>query len=444
MTRDLLGNAIHVADAASVAKVDDFVGGFIACQARVVNILDAAAHDDSAIVNTYAAALHLFAEAPSGYANARPFLARAEASAPAANERERLWLQAVRAWADDDIGRAIALLTGIVAQHPRDLAALKLAQYLLFNLGDAPGMLRVALGCQDAAADVPYLHGMTAFAFEQCHLLRDAEAAARRAIAMQPDEPWAHHALAHVLLTEGRIAEGRAFMDSVSTTWVGLNSFMETHNWWHLALFAMEQGDDAAALALYDGHVWGVCKEYSQDQIGAVSLLARLELAGVDVGDRWQDVAAHLALRTQDQVQPFLDMQYLYGLARAGRQREADELLRNIEAFAAERAPPLTRAAWQRVAVPACRGLLAHARGDHASAVDQLGIALPRMLEIGGSHAQRELFEQVFIDALVRCGRLVGAHDLLRQRANAAPESVRLQRRLAPLARQLGVARATA
>ena len=437
MTRDLLGNAIHVADAASVAKVDDFVGGFIACQARVVNILDAAAHDDSAIVNTYAAALHLFAEAPSGYANARPFLARAEASAPAANERERLWLQAVRAWADDDIGRAIALLTGIVAQHPRDLAALKLAQYLLFNLGDAPGMLRVALGCQDAAADVPYLHGMTAFAFEQCHLLRDAEAAARRAIAMQPDEPWAHHALAHVLLTEGRIAEGRAFMDSVSTTWVGLNSFMETHNWWHLALFAMEQGDDAAALALYDGHVWGVCKEYSQDQIGAVSLLARLELAGVDVGDRWQDVAAHLALRTQDQVQPFLDMQYLYGLARAGRP-EADELMRRVEAFA-PRAPQATRAAWQRVAVPACRGLLAHARGEHAAAVDELGLALPRLLEIGGSHAQRDLFEQVFIDALARSGRLVGAFDLLRRRANAAPESTRLQRQAAPLAARLGI-----
>ena len=42
-------------------------------------------------------------------------------------------------------------------------AALKLAQYLLFNLGDAPGMLRSALGSQDAAADIPYLHCMTAF-----------------------------------------------------------------------------------------------------------------------------------------------------------------------------------------------------------------------------------------------------------------------------------------
>ena len=94
---DVLGNPVEVADAASLAAVDDFVEGFIACQARVTHILGAAAHDDSVIVQTFAAALHLFAEAPSGYANARPFLERAAASAVPANARERAWLQAVQA-----------------------------------------------------------------------------------------------------------------------------------------------------------------------------------------------------------------------------------------------------------------------------------------------------------------------------------------------------------
>jgi len=435
--RDLLGNAVQLADASSLSAVDDFIGGFIACEARVTNILAAALHDDSVIVQVFTAALHLFAEAPEGYVNARPFLDRAAASRAPASERERGWLQAVQAWADNDIGSAIALLEGIVREHPRDLAALKLAQYLLFNRGDSPGMLRLALLSEAPAADVPYWHGMTAFAFEQCHLLRDAEAAARRAIAIRRDEPWAHHALAHVMLTEGRIAEGRAFMSEMSATWIGLNSFMETHNWWHLALFAIEQGDDAAALALYDGHVWGVCKEYSQDQIGAVSLLARLELAGVDVGDRWADVSAYLAARTHDQVQPFLDLQYLYGLARAGRP-EADTLLGQVEAFAPT-APQRTRSAWQRVAVPASRGLLAHARGDHARAVDELGIALPHLLEIGGSHAQRDLFEQIYIDALVRSGQIVGAQNLLQQRARSNPQSLRLRRQLTPLYQRLGL-----
>ena len=437
MAQDLLGLAIHVADDASIAAVDDFVGGFIACEARVTNILSVADHDDSVIVQACAAALHLFAESPEGPATARPFLARAEASERPASERERRFLAAVQAWADDEVPRAIALLDEQLRSHPRDLAALKLGQYLRFNLGDAPGMLRMALVSQDAAADLPWLHGMTAFGYEQCHLLAEAERAARHAVGLLHKEPWAHHALAHVMLTQGRVAEGRAFMEEASTTWVGLNSFMETHNWWHLALFLIEQGDDGGALALYDRHVWGVCKPYSQDQIGAVSLLARLELAGIDVGDRWQDVADHLVSRTQDHVQPFLDMHYVLGLARAGR-AEADALLRQVEAFAPN-APAYAREAWQRVAVPACRGLRAHARGDVAEAVDALGQALPRLLEIGGSHAQRELFDQVYVDALLRAGRLVAAYNLLQPRATAQPESRRLQRQLVPLRSALGL-----
>ncbi|MCO5125430.1 MAG: tetratricopeptide repeat protein [Rhizobacter sp.] len=428
MTADPFGNEIHVADEASVAVVDDFIGGFVACEARVVNILGAAEHDDSVIVQACAAALHLFAESPAGAVNARPHLARAAASSVPATERERRFARAVQAWCEQDIGSAIRLLDEQLRAHPRDLASLKLAQYFCFNLGDAAAMLRLALGSHDAAADVPHLHGMTAFGYEQCHQLRAAEQSARRALEMQSKEPWAHHALAHVMLTEGRIAEGRAFMQDASALWVGLNSFMETHNWWHLALFALEQRDDAAVLALYDDHVWGVCKEYSQDQIGAVSLLARLELAGADVGDRWQDVADHLAPRTHDQTQPFLDMQYLYGLARAGRP-EADALLRAVEDFA-PRAPSLTRDAWQHVALPACRGLLAHARGEFARAAEALGEALPRLEAIGGSHAQRDLFEQIQIDALLRSGQAERAHALLRARAAASPASVRLRRLL--------------
>jgi hypothetical protein len=206
-------------------------------------------------------------------------------------------VEAVSAWVEGDLPRAIALHEEQAREHPRDLASLKLGQYHLFNLGHSPGMLRIVQPALHAAAEVPYLHGMAAFAWEQCHLLEQAEAAARRALAIQPKEPWAQHALAHVMITQGRITEGRDFMDAVSGQWTDLNSFMVTHNWWHLALFELELDHAATVLDLYDRQVWGVVKAYSQDQIGAVSLLARLEIAGVDVGDRWQDVADHLEQR---------------------------------------------------------------------------------------------------------------------------------------------------
>ena len=437
MPTDSLGNAITLQHADSAAAVNDFVEGFIASEARAIAPLSMAGTDTSPIVQAYCAALHMFAESRDAAASARPFIEQALASPIRATPREQRFVQAVKAWIDGDVPHAIALHEEQAREHPRDLASLKLGQYHLFNRGDSPGMLRLALAALPAAGDVPYLHGMLAFGWEQCHLLAQAEAAARHAIHLRRKEPWAHHALAHVMLTQGRIREGQAFLADVSSTWSGLNSFMVTHNWWHQALFALELDDPAEVLRLYDTQVWGVVKDYSQDQINAVSLLARLELAGVNVGDRWQDVGNHLAARTADQVLPFLDMQYLYGLARAGRP-EADVLMRNIEAHAAT-APPHTRDAWQRVGLVASRGLLAHARGDWQRAMDDLGQALPRLVEIGGSHAQRDLFAQVHLDALVRSRQLGGAQHLVQQAVNGQPESQRLKRQAALVYAALGL-----
>ncbi|MDH6169286.1 hypothetical protein M2282_004450 [Variovorax boronicumulans] len=437
---DSLGNPLTLDDPSRLALVDDFVMGFISTEARAVNLIALADTDASPIVQAYCATLHLFAESREAVANARPFLAKARAGASRATPREQRYIAAIEAWADGDIAHAIALHAEQAREFPRDLVSVKLGQYHCFNTGDCPGMLRLALAVLPSAADMPYVHGMAAFGYEQCHLMREAETSARRAIAMCRKEPWAHHALAHVMLTEGRLAEGLAFMESVSDTWTGLNSFMVTHNWWHVALFLIDLGRDAEALTVYDEHAWGVAKDYSQDQIGAVSLLARLELAGIDVGARWDDVAGYLLQRQADHVLPFLDLQYLYGLARAGRP-EADALLRNIEAFAPD-APPSTRAAWQRVCVPAAQGLVAHARGDFAGAIDGLGVALPRMIEIGGSHAQRDLFEQVYLDALVRRGSestLAAAQGILQQQLNGQPESLRLRRQTGAVYARLGL-----
>ena len=437
---DNLGNPVTLDDPAALTAIDAFVEGFISCESRAADVL-AAAEDRSPLVQAYCAALHMFSESRDGAPEARRFIERAQAGAPRTTTREQRFIAAVAAWIDGDVARAVVLHQEQAREHPRDLVSVKLGQYHCFNTGDCPGMLRLALSALPAAADVPYLHGMAAFGYEQCHRMAEAEASARHAIGMCRKEPWAHHALGHVMLTEGRLAEGLDFMRGVSDTWSGLNSFMVTHNWWHVALFLIDLGRDDEALAVYDDHVWGVAKDYSQDQIGAVSLLARFELSGIDVGGRWKDVAHRLAHRLDDHVLPFLDLQYLYGLARAGRP-EADVLMRNIEAFAPE-APVAVRPAWERVCVPAAHGLLAHARGDFAGAIEGLGTALPRLIEIGGSHAQRDLFDQVYLDALVRAGTertLTAAQGILQQQLNGQPESLRLRRQTGAVYRALGLA----
>ncbi|MFI4976293.1 MAG: tetratricopeptide repeat protein [Caulobacterales bacterium] len=425
---DYLGNPVSSADPAVLAAVDDFVSGFLGYEARAADIVRAAAASDAALVNAYAGALFMLMESPKGPPRARGFLMKARAAA-GANARERATLDFLEAWTADDIPRALRLSADIAAQWPRDLVMVKLNQYLAFNRGDAPAMLRIALSAAQASPDVAQVHGMVAFASEQCHLMKDAEAAGWRALDMTRREPWAQHALAHVMLTGGRIDEGERFMQGASATWTGLNSFMVTHNWWHLALFRLSQGRDAEVLDVFDRHCWMGDRDYSQDQINAVSLLARLELAGVDVGDRWDDVADHLAARGLDTEQPFLTLQYLYGLARVGRS-EAGALLEAIRRRAVE-APPYCRDVWAEGAVPAAEGIVAWLSGDCDLAIGQLERARPRLARIGGSHAQRDLFDQIHLAALLKARHWVSAQQALELRRAFDPDGVPLNRTLA-------------
>ncbi len=434
-----MGNPVTVARGSTLRAVEEFIEGYLAYETRAEGIVAAADADpECCIANVYAGFLWMFLEAPDAALRAAKYLAAAERAAPAATRREQFNTAVLAAWAADDLPEALRLCERIGEEFPRDLVVVKTHQYFEFNRGNSPQMLRAALRVLPSNSDVAYMHGMVAFAYEQCHLLDDAERAARSALNLRRKEPWAQHALAHVMLTRGRIDEGALFLEGMQDTWVGLNSFMITHLWWHLALFYLSQGRSAAVLEAYDRHCWGVAKSYSQDQIGAVSLLARMQVTGIDVGERWQDLGSHLAARAHDTVLPFLTMQYIYGLARAGRV-EAEELLESVRQRAAN-SPPFVREVWRDVALPACEGLYAHARGDFDGAWRHLGAAVPRMMEAGGSHAQRDLFELLLLDAAIKSGRLVVAQQMLELRRGTDPDGVPVNSALRDVYSKLGLA----
>ncbi len=439
MRQDYLGNPVTGDSDSTLRAIDDFIEGYLAYETRAERILIAADADpDSCLANVYAGMLWMLLEAPEGASRAAKYLAAAERLAPRATRREQLNSAMLRAWVDDDLERTIRLCDQVSDEFPRDLAIVKTQQYFEFNRGNSPEMLRIALKVGAANRDIPYVYGMKAFGYEQCHLLDEAESEARSALAMRRKEPWAQHALAHVFLARGHMHEGARFLEDAADTWSGLNSFMLTHIWWHLALFYLSQGRESEALKLYDEHCWGIAKNYSQDQIGAVSLLARFEIAGIDVGSRWHDLGDHLVGRARDTVQPFLSLQYLYGLARA-RRPEAKTLLESVRAHA-EHAPKFNCAVWREVALPGCEGLYAYAYGDYDRAWHDLSVAVPRMAEAGGSHAQRDLFEQVLLDAALKSGRLVGAQQMLELRRSADPHGVTVNTALATVYGKLGLA----
>jgi len=437
MAQDALGNPISVASDAALSGIDDFVSGFLAYEKKAANVLAAADADpDATLAQIYAGFSWMFLEAAGAEEQAAHYLARARLTQASANAREKMLLAQLERWIAGDIPAVQAIGEQIVDDYPRDLASAKLHQYFSFNRGDAASMLRIAEKLLPANPGNPHVHGMLAFGYEQMHQIEKAEIAARKALSLKEKEPWAQHALAHVMLSQGRVREGVDFMGAASKTWVDLNSFMYTHNWWHKALFHISLGDEQAVFDAYDSHVWGQEKDYSQDQVGAISLLARMEIAGMDVGNRWEDVANHMRGRARDTIQPFLTIQYLYGLARAER-AEADTLMAAVADKAAS-PDAFDRLVWRDVVLPGCRGVLAHARGQHAEAVKYLSIANPRIAEIGGSHAQRDLFGQILLDAHVKAGNWDIARQMLEMRRTWDPDGVPLNRVLAMVYQKLG------
>lgn len=361
------------------------------CHASV--IFEALAHDpDCALAQAYAAALFLTQMTREGRVQAAPRLDAADQLAEQATLRERQVIAAIGQWAIGDEQAAVRLLHDVVREYPHDLLSAKLCQILQLNRGDLAGMCRTASIASAAEPEGGYAAGLFAFALEQAGETDRAEALAYRALERNPlTDPWAQHTLAHVHAAREDWVKGRAFLRAHASSWNRCSSFMLTHNWWHAALFALELGDDGDALRLFDEHVWGVRKQHCQDQVNAISLLARLEMQGVDAGSRWDDIADHVAPHVNDRISGFLDLHYLYALARAGRDAVVD-------AFAKDLADRSAGAPTSLLA----SGIIAHARGRWYDAAAAIGQVRNRISAIGGSQMQRALFEAMLFDSLSR------------------------------------------
>jgi hypothetical protein len=402
MLEDSQGLVVTTEPLDAVAEINFFIKQALGygkhAEATLLKVI--AADPGCAVAYAYASACYLSQESVEGYQQARPYLQEAQRYRSRATHREQLYIDAVTAWSKGDIHQAIAQQEAIVDEFPADLIAVQQAQYHYFYQGDKQRLLRVAEKASRSGRDDRYLYGMLAFGLEQCHRLEEAEQVGRQAVAMNRDDPWAQHAVAHVMETQGRVAEGIAWMESFTDTWESCNSMLYTHNWWHLALYYLKQGQSQKVLQLYDRRIWGHAHQASpKDQVGAISLLMRLELEDVQVREhRWKHLAAFVRDRIYDRALPFQDLHYIYALARAGAKREVKEMLLSMEAHA-EIAEGQQQSAWKEVTCPAAKCLIAFATGNWQQAA-QLNSVLPKLWTIGGSHTQRELFSKVHRSAV--------------------------------------------
>jgi tetratricopeptide (TPR) repeat protein len=293
------------------------------------------------------------------------------------------------------------------------LLALRLAAGFYFNLGDSANLrdsvARVLPSWAEDMTGFGYTLGMYAFGLEECGEYTRAEDTGRRAVAINDKDIWAVHAAAHVMEMQGRTADGIAWLSDTESGWAGCNFFAH-HVWWHKALYHIERGDGDDALALYDKRVRDHFSDIIYDIHDAASLLWRLELAGLDVGLRWGELADKSAARIDEHNDPFTDVHFMMCLAGDGRGGAAEDMVASMRSFAATR-KGTTAPIMREVGIAACEGL----------AVDKLLPIRYALYRIGGSHAQRDLFAATLIEAALGCGRHGLARALTAERCASRP-----------------------
>ena len=139
---------------------------------------------------------------------------------------------------------------------------------------------------------------------------------------------------------------------------------------------------------------------YLDIQNGASALL-RLELLGVDVGDRWQALAQVIDASWQDLSNPFTTLHVAMVLGATGQSERLAQLLASVEQRA--QVEDSLGIAY-RDAPAVIRAIRAHRAAEHAQVVENTATTRGALWRLGGSHAQRDVLFQILFDSARCCG----------------------------------------
>jgi hypothetical protein len=141
-------------------------------------------------------------------------------------------------------------------------------------------------------------------------------------------------------------------------------------------------------------------------------------MAGRKPGERWQPFTAIARERMNRQGLHFHTAHMAMALAAGGDWPGAEQHLATMR----ERAPKDRTGLVGDVLVPLVEGLHAFAAGDYARTVSRIEPLRPRIIELGGSRAQRDVFHDTLFEACFRSGDADRAGRFLAERLARRPD----------------------
>jgi tetratricopeptide (TPR) repeat protein len=429
MNLDSRGLPITVSSEASVDAFDESVFAYLGARQDTLERASRLSDNDPACVLAHVLVGYLLMHACKleSAQCAKDALLRAGTAADqhGATLRERLHVGALEAWMEGRHTDARDRWEAILRDWPLDVLALRLAQFMTSYLGDSRGIrdsvARVFPAWSEESPGFSFVLGCYAYGLEEAGEYKEAEQFGRRAIRLNPSDLWAAHAVTHVMEMDGRPRQGISWLDDIQHHWNGCNNFV-LHLSWHRCLFHLALSDYDAVLACYDREVRAESTDEYLDIANAASLLWRLEQADINVGSRWDELAARSSAHRDDHFFVFADLHYLLPLA-AKAPAEAEEFVHSCARLAEEKGGTQARV-MREVGLAVARALLCHRRRAYAEAAELLRPVQPYFHRIGGSHAQRDTFDQLLIDSALRAVNYDLARALLMQRSDRRPHDL--------------------
>ena len=345
-------------------------------------------------------------------AEAQEGRAKAIEVANGVTERERAHLEAMDLLIQGKGGEAYPKIRAHVDEYPRDVMVAQTCTSVfgLIGFSGQPGREAEQLAYTTRLAphygDDWWFLSMHAFAQAEVGQTAKAAETIERSLAGNPRAAHGAHVKAHIHYESGETQAGFAYLRDWYRDYER-EAPLHCHISWHIALWALEGGDQdlmwrTVDAAVAPGSAWGPPLNVLSD---TASILYRAELAGVEVApERWKAVSEYASQFFPKPAIAFADVHAALAHAMAGNGealaavREgavgpAADLVRGLaEAFEA-----LGAKRWDEAVA-----LLTRAMGDHA--------------RIGGSKAQRDLIEYALLNALLKLGREDEAQRLLAMR----------------------------
>ena len=413
--RDLYGNPVSSTSRIAVDAYDRGVRGLLGFSADIIDSFRAALEADRDFVLARAAlavSLYLAEKIPEGRAE----MDRAAAAAAAMPLRERRHVEALALWVAGRANDAIPLIKESLVEHPRDLLLMQRLYFIYFWQGRSAEMLELTQSVIRALDADGFMLGYHAFALEENRRFDEALPLAERAIAMNPKDAWAVHTIAHVLYERGENARGVDALPPHIHPCDHLGYF-KNHLLWHLALMHLAEGRYDRVGKLFESVFGAIPITVGSDLQDSVALAWRLELYGRPDPERWKRLGIAARGWLEMPVLLFHDLHVGMALAASGDWSAAETQLERLRGRGKKSRNPTL----PEVVVPLMESLHAFARGEYLETVAKMAPLEDRIIEVGGSHAQREVFHDTLLEAALRTGEAERARPLLERRLAKRP-----------------------